>query len=239
MKKFKYNPYFPYFHRLKAHLIGKRHSFKDPILSSTEDYLQYLDSLNENNENLEILKHSESSDCSERKAEMGRIKRLFEKQQVSISNYRTFAKTGLLPFNDTELLDAYFVHLIKSSGCPSTDEKYYPSFARMLLLTLEHLEFFFEILADSHEELTKTWKMRDEIVTDGVAKECKEAALWLKEKLKAVSAISAISSEDDVAAISTSENEAVRNWIDSVIECEGLGEEVFPEDYEGDCEYYQ
>ena len=219
MKKFKYNPYFPYFHRIKTHLMGKRHLFKDPILFTIEDYLQYLDSLNENLER------------SERKAQMNRLQRLQRllENQVSVANYRIFVQTGLLPFSSPDLLDVYFIHVIKSSGYPSTDKKYYPSFAEKLILTLEHLEFFFEVLADSYEELTKTWKMRDEIVTDEVAKECKEAALWLKEKL---AAISAISSEDDVAALSTSENEAVRNWIDSVIECEGLGEEVFPEDYE-------
>ena len=212
MKKFKYNPYFPYFHRLKSHLLGKRHHFKDLILSSTEDYLQYLDSLNENLER------------SERKAKMSRLLG----KQVSISNYRTFVKTGLLPFTDTELLDAYFIHKIKSSGYSSTDnysdnysnKKYYPSLARNLLLTVEHLEFFFEVLANSHEELTKTWKMRDEIVTDKIAKDCKKAALWLKEKLKAVSSVEAV--------------EAVQLWIDGVIEREGFDEEVFLEDYETD-----
>ena len=190
MKKFKYNPYFPYFLRLKAHLVGKRHQFKDPILSNIEDYLQYVDSLNEE---LECYEH------------MGKMSRLFGKQ-VSIANYKVFVLTGLLPFYDPDILDAYFIHSVKSSGCTSSDSKYYPHFAEELVASLNHLKFFFEVLADSHEELVKTWHMRDEIVSDKVAKECKGVRLWLEEKIASLS----------------SDKDAVKAWFDDMIAREGF-----------------
>ena len=202
MKKFKYNPYFPYFTRLKAHLVGKRHQFKDSILSDIEDYLQYVDSLNE------VLEYFEQT---------GKMSRLFGKQ-VSLANYRTFVREGLLPFYEPDILDSYFIHSVKSSGCTSSDSRYYPHFAADLLLSINHLKFFFEVLVNSHEELKHTWHMRDEIVSDKVSKECRVAKLWLEEKVASLS----------------SDKDAVKAWIDSMFACEGFDDYYEVLDYATD-----